>query len=98
MDGMRDRSEIWVVQSQDGGRSWSEPRFLFANLTRPNPNKNGWFNYNVSYLDAVIEDGVVHLFCPHLWNRAVYMTISESSLYDLPSALELAAASPHSEN
>lgn len=98
MDGMRDRSEIWVVKSQDGGRSWSEPRFLFANLTRPNPNKNGWFNYNVSYLDAVIEDGVVHLFCPHLWNRAVYMTISESSLHDLPSALELAAANPHSEN
>lgn len=90
MDGMKDRSEVWFSLSKDGGRSWSEPRFLFANATQPNPKKNGWFNHNVSYLDAVIDEGTVHIFCPHLWNRAVYLKIQESALHSLPTAKELA--------
>lgn len=89
MDGMRDRSEIWVALSSDGGRSWSEPQFLFANATIADPAKSGWFNHNVSYLDAVIDAGKIHLFCPHLWNRAVYLTISEESLARLPTAEQL---------
>ena len=28
---MGDRSEIWVAISKDGGRTWGEPRFVFAN-------------------------------------------------------------------
>ena len=85
MDGMKDRSEIWISLSKDGGRHWSEPRFLFANATRPNPEKNGWFNHQVSYLDAVIDNRTIHIFCPHLWNRAVYLKISESNLNKLPT-------------
>ncbi len=90
MDGMKDRAEVWVSLSRDKGRSWSEPKFLFANATRPNPEKNGWFNHNISYLDAVIDDGTVHLFCPHLWNRAVYLSIKESELEELPTVAEFA--------
>ena len=89
MDGMKDRSEIWVSLSHDGGRTWTEPRFLFANATVPNPAKNGWFNHQVSYLDAVIDDGTIHIFCPHLWNRAVYLRIEEKSLEMLPTAAEI---------
>ncbi len=85
MDGMKDRSEIWVTLSKNGGRNWSEPRFLFANATQPNPDKNGWFNFQVSYLDAVIDNGTIHIFCPHLWNRAVYLTLKESDLEKLPT-------------
>ena len=85
MDGMKDRSEIWVTLSSDGGRNWSEPRFLFANATQMNPEKNGWFNHQVSYLDAVINKGTIHIFCPHLWNRAVYLTLKESDLQKLPT-------------
>ena len=85
MDGMKDRSEIWVTLSSDGGRNWSEPRFLFANATQMNPEKNGWFNHQVSYLDAVIDKGTIHVFCPHLWNRAVYLTLQESDLQKLPT-------------
>jgi hypothetical protein len=92
MDGMKDRSEIWVALSADGGRHWSEPRFLFANATRPNPDKNGWFNHQVSYLDAVIDDGMIHIFCPHLWNRAVYLSIQESDLDKLPTKEMLRSA------
>ncbi len=89
MDGMKDRSEIWITLSNDGGRSWSEPRFLFANATKPNPGKNGWFNHQVSYMDAVIDNGTIHLFCPHLWNRAVYMSILEADLASLPTREQL---------
>ncbi len=50
-----------------------------------NPEKNGWFNHQVSYLDAVIDKGTIHIFCPHLWNRAVYLTLQESDLQKLPT-------------
>ena len=90
MDGMKDRSEIWVTLSKDGGRTWDEPRFLFANVTVPNAEKNGWFNHNVSYLDAVIDQGKIHIFCPHLWNRALHLVMSEDALSELPSREDLA--------
>ena len=89
MDGMRDRSEIWIALSRDGGHTWTTPRFLFANAAVPDPNKSGWFNHNVSYLDAVIDHGLIHLFCPHLWNRALHLTIREDDLAQLPTASEL---------
>ena len=89
MDGMRDRSEIWISLSKDGGRTWTKPQFLFANATPADPKKNGWFNHNTSYLDAVIDSGIVHLFCPHLWNRAVHLTIREEDLSSLPTADQL---------
>ena len=90
MDGMKDRSEIWITLSKNGGRHWSEPRLLFVNATLPNPEKNGWFNHNVSYLDAVIDQGIIHLFCPHLWNRALHLMIDEASLDGLPTRRQLA--------
>lgn len=89
MDGMQDRSEIWVSLSNDGGRMWSEPRFLFANATQADSEKSGWFNHNVSYLDAVIDGGIIHVFCPHLWNRAIHMTIPELELANLPTKSQL---------
>ena len=89
MDGMKDRSEIWVSRSRDGGRHWDSPRFLFANACEPNPEKNGWFNHQVSYLDAVIDRGTIHLFCPHLWNRALHLTLREADLNHLPTKDEL---------
>ena len=89
MDGMKDRSEIWVSLSRDKGNTWSEPQFLFANATPPNPKKNGWFNHNISYLDAVIDDGDIHIFCPHLWNRAVHIKMKETDLVGLPTFKEL---------
>jgi hypothetical protein len=89
MDGMRDRGEIWISLSKNGGRNWSTPQFLLANAAAPNPDKSGWFNHNVSYLDAVIDDEVIHLFCPHLWNRALHLTIRERDLGLLPTEDQL---------
>ena len=89
MDGMQDRSEIWISLSKDGGRQWCEPRFLFANAVAPDPANSGWFNHQVSYLDAVIDRGTIHIFCPHLWKRALHLAIGEDELARLPTAQEL---------
>ena len=91
MDGMRDRAEIWVSLSGDGGRSWSEPQFLFTNAAQSNPEKNGWFNHNSSYMDAVIDDGTIHLFLPPLGTRALYMPLDEKALATLPTIQKLAS-------
>ena len=38
----------------------------------------------------MIDDGTIHLFLPHLWNRAVYMRLEEKDLAKLPTVQQLA--------
>jgi hypothetical protein len=90
MEGMKDRSEIWVATSADQGHTWSEPRFLLANAAAPD-RRDAWYNYQCSYMDAFVDDGVWHLFMPHRWQRALHLTIKEAALATLPSKAELAA-------
>ena len=87
--GMKDRSEIWVSLSTDGGRSWSEPRFVYANAAVPNL-EGGWRNYQCSYMDMFVDHGVVNLFLPHRWQRCLHLQLPESALASLPTAKELA--------
>jgi hypothetical protein len=82
---MRDRSEIWVSLSTDQGRTWGEPRFVLANALANHPMMSGYRNYQCSYLDAFVDDGVMHLFMPHRWQRALHLTIKESDLRTLPT-------------
>lgn len=91
MPGMKDRSEIWVATSTDEGRTWSEPRFLFANAAAPDL-KNDWYNYQCSYLDAFVDGGKWHLFVPHRWQQVLHLTIEESALATLPTLSQLKAA------
>ena len=86
--GMKDRSEIWVSLSSDGGRSWSVPRFVIANAAAPNL-ANGWFNWQCSYLDAFTDNGILHLFVPHRWQRCLHLQLAEAELQRLPTAKEL---------
>ena len=79
-----DRSEIWFSISVDGGRSWSEPQFVFATALEPFFD-NIWRDFNTSYLDAFIDDGVINLFCPHRWERVLYLKIMEKDLYKFPT-------------
>jgi hypothetical protein len=85
---MADRSEVWFSTSTDGGRSWSEPRFVFVNVlgeTLENP----WRNYNCSYIDAFSDQGELHLFLPHRWQRVLHLRIAERDLGRFPTAKEL---------
>jgi hypothetical protein len=87
---MKMRSELWLATSTDGGRTWSEPRFVLANAVAPAHAVSG-FNFQCSYLDAFTEDGVLHLFMPHRWQQVLHLTIKESVLKTLPAQAQLTA-------
>ena len=82
---MADRSELWVALSSDGGRSWSEPRFLLANALEP-AFDTPFRNHQCSYMDLFIDRGTVHLFIPHRWQQVTYLRFPENLLPELPTA------------
>ena len=85
---MRDRAEVWVSLSQDGGETWSEPRFLFCNALEPNL-ENPWRNFQCSYLDMFLDGGVLNILVPHRWQQVLYLHIGEQALYSLPLRADL---------
>ena len=85
---MMDRSEIWVSVSTDGGTTWSEPRFLFVNALEEYFD-SAFRNYQCSYMDGFIDEGVMNLFVPHRWRRVLHLQIAESDLATLATASEL---------
>jgi hypothetical protein len=90
-EGMKVRSEIWASTSTDGGHTWSEPRWLLANVAAHTLKSDAW-NYQCSYIDAFTDGGKLHLFMPHRWQQALYMTIDEKALTTLPTKAELQQA------
>jgi hypothetical protein len=86
---MKDRSEIWASTSADGGRTWSEPRFVFANALAPS-FPAAWRNYQCSYLDMFVDGGILQIFVPHRWHQVLHLTLKESALASLPRRSELA--------
>jgi hypothetical protein len=90
-EGMRVRSEIWAATSTDGGHTWSEPRWLLANVAAPTLKSGAW-NHQCSYIDAFTDGGKLHLFMPHRWQQAIYMSIDESALGTLMTKEELKTA------
>ena len=96
LEQMGDRSELWVSTSMDEGRTWSEPRFVLANALSPSLG-NPWRDCQCSYADAFCDDGVLHLFVPHRWERVVHLEIAEAVLSTLPTRDELAGERTESE-
>lgn len=91
MEGMKDRSELWVATSTDEGRTWSEPRFLLVNAFAPTLGSS-WRNYQCSYIDMVADGNNLHIFMPHRWRQAIHLTLEASDLEKLPTRADLAAA------
>jgi hypothetical protein len=85
-----DRSEIWVSLSADQGRTWSEPRFVFANALAAK-SRSPWHDHQCSYLDAFADGEHLHLFVPHRWKRALHLHLKASELNKLPAKAELSA-------
>jgi len=85
---MKDRSEIWAALSHDGGRTWSEPRFLFANALAETL-ESAFRNYQCSYIDVFPVGDVLHLFVPHRWRQVLHLTLPEAALSRLPTRQEL---------
>ena len=89
---MKDRAQVWVSLSRDGGETWDAPRFLLANALLPAEQARGpFFNYQCSYMDAFVDKGIVHFFMPHRWKRVIHLTMAESELTGLPFNEALAA-------
>jgi len=83
-----DRAELWFSTSVDDGHTWSEPRFLLVTAFKP-AFGNPWKDYNVSYCDMFTDNGKIHLFMPHRWSRALYLTFKESDLSKFLTKKEL---------
>lgn len=86
--GMKDRAQVWVSLSHDGGRTWEPPRFLLSNALAPFES-NLFFNYQCSYLDAFTDHGTVHFFLSHRWERVMHLSMPESDLEKLPLEQDL---------
>jgi len=78
-----DRMELWFSLSRDHGRTWSDPKFLFANFV------DQVRRHNVSYTDMFIDDGLVNFVIPHLWEEVIIVSMKESDLHNLPSKEKL---------
>ncbi|HEY2573564.1 MAG TPA: sialidase family protein, partial [Verrucomicrobiaceae bacterium] len=89
-ENMKVRSEIWAATSTDEGHTWSEPRFVLANAVQP-VHAVGAFNFQCSYLDMFVDEGVLHIFLPHRWQQVLQLTLKESALGSLPTKKELEA-------
>jgi hypothetical protein len=85
---MKDRGELWVAFSRDGGRTWSEPRFLLATAAAADL-EDAFFNYQCSYMDLFIDEGVVNMFVPHRWQQVLHLQFEEVLLWKLPALWEL---------
>jgi len=91
---MTDRAQLWLSASRDGGRSWSEPRFVLANALEEDPRNEGnaWRDHQCSYIDVLAVDGMLHLFMPHRWQHAVHLQIPYQAMLNLPTAAALSGA------
>jgi hypothetical protein len=82
-----DRRELWVSLSRDQGRTWTQPRFVLANANEP--AGPGAFSYSVSYIDAIAEQGRMHLFISHQFRQVLQVTFPEALLQELPTRHDL---------
>ena len=87
-DVMKDRSEIWVSFSENGGDSWSDPRFVLSSAVARRFDQP-FFNYQCSYMDMFMDGSTANLFVPHLWHQALHLKIEEADLKFLSTSSEM---------
>lgn len=85
---MKDRTEVWVSLSKDGGKTFSEPGYLFSNAAEPDL-ENAFRNHQCSYIDMFADGDMLHLFVPHRWQQVLHLTVLIEALPLLPSKREL---------
>lgn len=78
----QDRAELWVSLSTDAGLTWSKPRFVLANTAEPAGETNSW-KWSVSYVDAIIDRGLITLIVAHQHKRVVTVAFDETVLAKL---------------
>jgi predicted neuraminidase len=80
----RERQDLWCCRSTDGGRTWTEPRFVMADAAEsPRRVKE------VSYCDLLVDGDVLHLFLDHQKRQIVHVRFKRTDLDAFPTAEEL---------
>ena len=77
------RNELWCSISKDEGRTWSEPRFVFAGAT-----KQGHI-HSCSYIDMFADGSRIHIFLGQNGQQLLYVHFAESDLSKLPTKAQL---------
>jgi predicted neuraminidase len=80
----RDRQDLWCCRSTDGGRTWTEPRFVMADAAEsPRGRKE------VSYCDLLVDGDVLHLLLDHQKRQILHVRFTLSDLEKLPTKAEI---------
>lgn len=85
---MMDRSELWFSTSKNDGVTWSEPRLFLVNALAEAYTSH-FRNYQCSYMDVFVDNGELHCFIPHRWQRVLYLHFSEKDLDKFPTRQQL---------
>jgi len=83
------RNELWCSTSKDEGRTWSEPRFVFAGATP------GGHIHSCSYIDMFADRPRVHIFLGQYGRQLLYLHFDESDIAKFPTKANLVAAVKH---
>lgn len=83
------RNEVWCSISKDAGRTWGEPRFVFAGA-----DAEGHIHSN-SYLDMIADGSRIHIFLGQKGKQLLYLQFDESDMPGFMTKAELAAAVKH---
>lgn len=78
--------ELWFSLSHDEGYSWSEPRFLLANVAQPG---GVWQTTSVSYNDLLVDGEDLHLFVEFQVRHILHLSFTVHDLIHFPTQQEL---------
>lgn len=86
-----DRRELWVSRSEDGGLSWSEPRFVIADATQ---KIEGGFNWvEVSYGHLIVDGGQLNFVFNHKKKFILNIRFNKNDIPGFPTLTELKSLS-----
>ena len=74
--------DINLSFSKDGGIMWSKPQLVLANTAEPAGDTNSW-KWSVSYVDAIIDRGLITLIIAHQHKRVITVAFEEKALKNL---------------
>lgn len=84
-----DRQSLWCQVSHDSGTTWSEPRFLVADVAPYGGLDNAWVE--VGYADVVVDGDELHIFLDYKKAVMLHLRLRLDELSSLPGEQELSA-------
>lgn len=83
-----DRRELWITLSENGGRTWSEPRFVIADATELERGRT-WDWVEASYGDLLVDGDVLNFTFNHKKQQILNLRFKRDDLDTFPTLAEL---------